>query len=511
MKTLNQIKSYFPSGKSKWIKYTLTSLPIIFSAMIFSLNSFVDNFMAIEIPGGNQALSYSNTWTSICTGIITSTTIVGSSLFGQYWGVDDKVKIREVVRARMLIAFSIAIIFAIPNISAPQAMIRLASGFDQNLSQVIVNQASQYNRIIAISWLLHAWCYTSSMIMRESNFGKASLLSSIICLISNITFNAVFIYGLKEDLVWLAFSTIISLTISIIFLTIYTWKFNKKAIFNPIKMFNVSKIVWQQIIRRSPSFFFATIASIAVSVRFIFWNIGYPSQSVGANPDYYLSAGTILGISGMFFNIFWTTIESINANVAIFVGWELGNNNVKQAKINAKELQGFQFCLALILGIILFSLSFAIEKMDFLTRGYVTQLKQTLIDNGNDLSYVNSILPLAQNSFLLNLKHTIWPLAWFMPIWIIFITESRIISVGGGMTNVTSMVDAIFGIVQTGWICLINLVIVKHTNLEFPWAYTIFFTSDIFKIFVYGFLYQKLEWARNITKEGEKPKSLPIS
>jgi Na+-driven multidrug efflux pump len=39
----------------------MTSLPIIFAAMIFALNSFIDNFMAIPIPNGIDKLSYANT------------------------------------------------------------------------------------------------------------------------------------------------------------------------------------------------------------------------------------------------------------------------------------------------------------------------------------------------------------------------------------------------------------------------------------------------------------------
>lgn len=507
---INVIKSYLPSNKGRWIKYTLTSLPVIFSAMIFAFNSFIDNFMAVNISGGNQALSYANSWTSLVSGIIAATTVIGSALFGQYLGLDDRKKIREVVRARMVIAVSISILFAIPALINPQFMIQLISGFDSNLSNTIKDKASLYMRWISVSWILSAWGYTLAMILREAGHGTASLISSSISLAFNVIFNSIFIFGMNKDIEFLAYSTIISMIVSLAFSAIYMWIKDKKIIVNPIKLFSVSSLIWKQFWKRSSSFALLAIGSLAVSIRFVFWNAGYPTGNVGNSKEYALSAATILGISGMFFNIFWTTFESINANIAIFVGKELGNNNIKQAKINAKELQGFHFIVALIMGLMLFSLSFAVEKMDFLTGGYEKELTDSLTNKmsiGQFDGDIKQTVMLGKQEFLKNLKWTLWPLAWNMPIWIWYITRSRVIS-SGGLTNITSLVDTIAGIVQTGWIALINYLIVKNVFIEFPWAYAMFFLSDLIKIPTFEILYRKLQWARNITSEGEVVQSL---
>lgn len=505
-----KIKSYFPSTRGEWIKYTLTSLPIIFAAMILSINSFVDNFMATSISGGNQALSYSNQWTQYCSGIISATTLVGSALFGQYLGLGDNVKIREVIRVRVLIAWIIALIFVVPALFAPHFLIDVASGFDKNLDQDIANSAVIYLRVITISWILQALFYTLSMIIRESGYGKISLFASIISLGINVIFNSIFTYAIGMGILGLAISTIISLVVPIVFIYVFIILKDKRLIFNPLKIFVISKIVWIQIGKRIPTFILATIGSVAITTRFIFWNIGYSTGRVGSNPEYYLSAANVLGISGMFFNIFWTTFESINANVAIFVGRELGNSNFERAKINAKQLQGFHLTLACILGLMLFLLSFAIEKMTFLTQGYTQQLEQSLINNYGEVEGKKEFIRIKSSAikeYMENLKWTIWPLAWNMPMWIWYITKSRIIS-GGGKTNVVSLVDAINGFIQIGWIALINFVIAKHTSIVFPWAYAIFFLSDLLKVPLFEILYRKIQWARNLTFEGTKPKSL---
>ncbi len=110
--------------------FTMTALPVIFSSFIFSLNTFVDNFMSINIAGGNQALSYANAWTEIQLGIIAETTIIGTALFSQYLGKKDWAKVTEVINLRIIFSVVICLIFAIPCAAASQFMVKLVSGFD---------------------------------------------------------------------------------------------------------------------------------------------------------------------------------------------------------------------------------------------------------------------------------------------------------------------------------------------------------------------------------------------
>lgn len=498
-----KMKSFFPANKGRWIQYTLTSLPIIFAAMIFTMNSFVDNFMAIVIPYGNQSLSFANQWTSMINGIIAATTLIGSALFGQYLGAGDRVKIREVLRGRMTIALSISICFAIPGVFAPNFMIDVISGFDKNLSVGIKSGAADYLSLISITWIMYAWGFTTAMILRESGYGNASLISAIISLLLNIILNAIFIYVLKtQDIKFLAYSTIISNVVTIFWNATFIWIKDRRIIVNPFKLLLVSKTIWMQFGKRIGSFLMLSLGSIFVNIRFIFWNIGFPTGSI-SKPEYGLNAGIILGISGMFFNIFWTTFESLNANIAIYVGRELGKNNIQQAKSNAKELQGFHAVVALSLGIILFSFSFAIEKMDFLADGYRLGLQEHEVSKKltpEEIANASSVL-------LNKIKLTLWPLSWMMPFWIWYITKARLIA-AGGMTKVVAMMDTFGGMIQTSWIVLINFIIIPNSHLDFPWAYAIFFLSDFIKLIIYEILYYKLNWAKNVTSEGEVVRSL---
>ena len=495
---MSNLKAFFPANRGRWIKYTLTSLPVIFSALIFALNSFVDNFMATIIPGGNQALAYANTWTTIVTGIIAATTIIGSALYGQYFATNDVKKIREIIRGRIVIALGITIIFTIPALIWPEFLMQIASGFDQNVDQKIMNSGSRYLRWIAISWLFSTWGYTMAMILRESGYGNATLISSCLCLGLNIVLNIIFINLINKDLELLSYSTNISLIIgSIVFFVIYIFIKDKRLLWNPLKMFAIPLIVWKQFIKRIPSFLLFCIGSITVSIRYVFWNHGYPTGSIGNNPEYQIAAANILGISGMFFSIFWNTFESINANVTIFVGRELGENNYLEAKKNAKELQGFHMCVSIIMALLLVIVSVLITKMNFLTEGYKSLLEQQNPPINSD------VITSGAEVLLVNIQNTLWPLAWNIPFWVWYITKNRIISTGG-KTNLTASIEAIVGLISTAWIVSINYSIICK-QIEFPWAYALFFVPDlIIKTACYEWIYYKVEWARNITKEFEK-------
>lgn len=497
-----KFKSYFPSNLTQWKRYLLNSLPIIFSAMIFSLNSFVDNFMSTNIEGGNQALAYANTWTEILIGIISLTTIVGSAIFAQYFGKKDYKNVSEIINLRMIFSFSIALCFAIPAWVVSRNMIIVISGNDTNINPLIINNAQKYLILITASWLINSLWYTSSMILRETHHGFVSFISSLMSLIINIVLNSVFIYGLDKGIEFLAYSTIISNILSYGFVIIFKLLKDRNVLWNPLKFYIISKDIFVHFFSRWLSFVLLAIGSITVSLRFVIWNIGYPTGSIG-NPIYAIAAANILGITGMFFNIFWTTFDSINSNVAIFVGKELGQRNISTAKIQAKELLGFHTLLAICMGIIMFSLSFGIEKMTFLSKGYQLAL---VAENPN---LTASELSDAVNVFMENIKWTLWTLSLFMPMFIWFITKNRLIC-SGGHTLQVAIVEAISGTLQLLWLWLIGEVFngSNHDNIPFAWAYFIFFLSDIVKFVIYEILEKKLNWARNITDKKSTTKKV---
>lgn len=495
---ISELKKNLPSNKNKWKAYLLTAIPVIFSSLIFALNSFIDNFMSINIQGGNQALAYANGWTEIQLGIISATTIIGTSLFSQYVGKQDWSKVKEVINLRMIFALGICMIFVIPCLIFPNFMTNVISAFD-DISNEIREKANNYLRIITISWILNAWGFTMIMILRERNHVFVSLFSSILTVFINIFLNSIFIFVLNKGIEYLAYSTIISLSIDIIFMMSWIWIKDKKIFLNIFKIFKISRHIAKQFFKKIWSFLLFAIGSILVNVRFIQWNAGYGTGKIGLS---YLriSSATILGITGMFFNIFWTTFESLSATVAVYVGRELGKNNISEAKKNAKELQGFHLILAITICLLAITLSFCSKYMSFLTEGYVKEIKHyyevnPLPENIN----IEQIINEGKNTMLNNIKNSLLGISVYIPLFVWFVSRSRIISVGG-LTNVVSFIEVIIGLFQTAWLAFICFGLSK-LNVQFAWSYFIFYLSDIPKLIVYEVLYFKINWAKNITNE----------
>ena len=59
------------------------------------------------------------------------------------------------------------------------------------------------------------------MVLRESGHGNVSLISACVSLVSNIILNVSFIFGIGEKTVYLAYTTIISMVISISFMNVF--------------------------------------------------------------------------------------------------------------------------------------------------------------------------------------------------------------------------------------------------------------------------------------------------
>ncbi len=79
------------------------------------------------------------------------TTVVGTTLFAQYLGQNNETKVKEVINMRILFAVGISLIFALPTWITPKGMVKLISGFDDNLSLDIINKSSSYILIITAS------------------------------------------------------------------------------------------------------------------------------------------------------------------------------------------------------------------------------------------------------------------------------------------------------------------------------------------------------------------------
>ncbi|MBN3534559.1 MATE family efflux transporter [Mycoplasma procyoni] len=502
--------SHFPSTKQRWQLYFKIAVPIVFSGILVSFNGFIDNFMVTNISGGVAALSFANSYTGIITGIIISINIIGTAIFGQYRGSSNKKdKDIEVIRARYIICLAFVLAFFAIIWISPEFFIssvaKKDSKGDQEQYLNILNQATDYIKIVSFSWILTGITFTSVSLLRETGNGSISFYISLAALGANIVLNLTLIphYGVVGS----AWATIASGIATLIMSFIFIWFKARRYFFKVHLLFKVSKEIWNHFFKRIPSFILSSTSFLFVSVRTFLWASAFKIGSLGEGEYkniWGLGSGDILGITASLTNIFTSAFGVIGANIALFVGAKLGNNEFEEAKKNAKELKGFHAVLAMCLSSMFAIIIIFIPLMSFLAGGLEHGVEQKLKDAGKlSPEQIKTQVEMAKSYYLKEIQLTCISIAVFNPMWIYFATSIRIID-SGGKTNLTAIIQFLISVLQMAWLALIvYLMVPGHIEtFRYPMGffYFIFFISDFVKMIAFEIMYQKIHWTKNITQ-----------
>ncbi|QJB70928.1 MATE family efflux transporter [Mycoplasma sp. 1654_15] len=529
MNILKSIRAYFPADKHQLIQLSKVTIPIVLASFLISINNFVDNFMVTGVRNGITALGLANAWTGISFSFILGVNFVSAILFGQYFGSKNIEKCREINNLRYILTIGFVLIFCIAAWSNPEAMIKVVSGnrsLDNNPNyQDTVNQASLYLRVIAISWLIISFNFSTNSILREMKKLKSALFFTFLSLVINISLNLILIPRMGS--VGSAIATVIARLV--VFITSYFFMFfkNRELVFVPWKAFVISKIIWIQFSKRITGALLTTGGTIATSVRIFIWPQGFPQGSIGAGEwkaAWGIGVVTILGITNTIVQALTSSFSSIQANISIFVSRLLGQNKIEEATKNAKVLKGYLFLFAVFLSALLAIYNISILHIDSFARGIERGIQETLnpdISKGQAMTdwaqkfknafpdstdLKNALVQqqhLASNFFKEQVFYSGWVIIVFNPIWMWMLTSIRIIP-AGGKSNISSSWEFAFGVMQTIWLVMVVFLITPNINISpeanFPISFLIFYLSDLVKFVVYEILYNKIDWAKNITR-----------
>ena len=479
----------------QWWKYLKTSIVVILSALLLTLNNLVDNFSALAISGGSQALAYANTWTSLIWAILVATTIVGATLCARY---QNQANLNSRLwNQRLSWAWLMVIGFAIAAWINPQQMIKLASGFDPHLDQSIINQASEYLRLIAIDWMIIAWLALILNHWKETKQGVAALIASVLMFAFNLSCNFLLLNLVGFDLKWLAVSTLITnfSTLVIVLILKLIKRQNRQFAFmiKPWLIFNFKPGDWNLWKKQIVTFLMIAIAIATVSIRFIFWNVGYPLGSIG-DPIFAISGANILAISGIFFDLVWTTMDASYANTTIWVGSALANDKDLEAKQISKQLHRFHLVLALVMGLILILVNLGTTHFHFLSASYQQALNQQLSAQGYNQDQIKLIIDQGSQVLLTQVQTSIWVLGANLVVFMAYISKKNILAIYNH-NQFCALSELIISCIQLGWIAIINYLM-KINN--FSLAYFVFFLSDWLKVITFylgaWWLIEKVRW-----------------
>ncbi|CAC13911.1 conserved hypothetical protein [Mycoplasmopsis pulmonis] len=486
-------KAHFPENKAKFKLYWKYSIPVIFASLLFSLNNFIDNFMVTHINGGIAALGIANTWTGFIFSAFLGVAYMSVTIFGQYYGKKDFANVKNVLKLRFIFNYIIVIPISIWVLISPDWFIRVFYRTNLQNGEEIIQKGISYICPLTLSWLLLATTFISGNTLREAGFGKYQMYSSVATLIVNIVFNAIFMYGLKMDVDGAAYATILARLSALISNFIIIQKTNKYLHIPLFSLFTNNMHVVKLFLRRFAAGFLVGGGIVLVTMRQVFWNIGYPQGTIG-KPEYEIAAYSILGLTGSITGIFLGLFNVVETNVSIFVSRELGQGNLEKARANANELKGFHFTLTWISSFILVFLLIAIPYLNFFAKGVYDKV----LENHGQAQAIE-----ARDIFLKQLQLTMLPVLLFNPIWVWFVTSIRVLG-SGKRSNFSGLLNFSGNFIQIIWLIVLVYIIIPKTNLELWQAYVIFFMSDITKVIFVETFYYKMNWAHDITKVEQK-------
>lgn len=274
-----------------------------------------------------------------------------SILSAQYFGQNDKEKIRKVLGFSILISIIGSLFIAIPSIVTPELVMRI---FTPN--HATIQLGASYLVIVAFSYPINAISQCYITILRTMNQVKAPVIISFISLFINAGINYVLIFGKfgapEMGVAGAAIGTLIA------------------RIFECIAIFVVLFIKKHTLLGRIKELFFmerefmTTFLKTAspVIVNEFMWGLGVTIYSLvyGRMGD---SAVAAITITQTFEQLFTVLFQGISAAAAVMLGNELGANRLKKAEEYAKNLMFIQVALTIFVGAVLYSVRWQIISM----------------------------------------------------------------------------------------------------------------------------------------------------
>ena len=134
------------------------------------------SFGEIQLSASSLANQYYNFFVILCMGIIGGSSVLAA----QFWGANDKEKVRETFCMAIRLSIVVALFFSLLTwCLAPQIMSIYTSEAD------VIEQGVRYLKITAFIFLIHGTSLVSAQLMRSVGQAKLGLVVSIISFFVN--------------------------------------------------------------------------------------------------------------------------------------------------------------------------------------------------------------------------------------------------------------------------------------------------------------------------------------
>ncbi len=440
-------------------RFIQIALPVMISAFISFLVSFLDNIMVGTVS--NEAVSgvYAANEVTFLFNLASFGILEAAGIFiEQFNGAKDNKRLKECYMYKILISI-VFLIIVIPAVYLfGTKLVHVFCKSDAYYTE-IMKQGKSYLYIIAISYIPFMIGYIYSTSLREIGKTKYAMISSIIAVFVNTIFNFIFIMVLKWGVKGAALATIISRIIEMLYLIIISYAKKFEFCYGKISEFKISSSLFKKITSKGWLLF---INEVGYATGVMLQSLAFSQR------DSVLSSISIVTTIS---NIFMILINGVSVGIGVMVGGDLGASDYKKAKDDSKKLNWLSLWLSIFIGVILISISRYIPYM---------------------FSKVDSSQKLLSTKLIIIYSS----LLWASNLAVVSYYTLRV----GGKTILTFIFDTgtmAFLFVPLSWILAVL------TNLDMLYIYLIIRSIDIFKAILGVILMKKGSWVVNLTLDND--------
>ena len=443
------------------------TIPIVLQNLLNNLVNLVDTMMIGKLGETSiAAVGLANKLFFVFALLMFGVGSGASVLASQYWGKEEPLNIKRVLRISLILGVGGSLLFAIPGFLFPEIVMSIFTPLEGTISL-----GAKYLVIIVFSYPLTAVTMTYISILRSMNYVKLPVIITSISILVNVFFNYTLIYGkLGFPMLGVSGAALATLIARLVeFLALLFLVYRHKA--GDGKLGDFVHLQYDKLKAKGEPFlnklflkrYFSTAAPV-IANEFI-WGLGVTMYSLvyGRMGDAATAAITITNTVEQVSLVFFFGICHA---AAVLLGNELGSNQLKKAEEHAKNYMVMMFILSVIGAIIV-----------FIAKDPVVALFEV---SDQVLDYV---------------KLCITVFALYMPIrmlnTLIIVTILR----SGGDTKASLILD-----MTSVWLIGIPMAILGGLVLELPIyiVYAMILIEEVYKLILSYIRYKQKKWLKNI-------------
>jgi putative MATE family efflux protein len=444
----------FIGDRQFYRKLLTVTLPLVVQQLITSSVQLVDNVMVGRLGESPIAsVSVVNQLFFIVI-LITFGIMGGAGIYSaQYYGSKDYEKLRQTFRFKILAAILVGILsFTVFTIFG-----RTLIGVFTDQEETIAG-GMDYLRVVRFSILPWVLSVAIANTFRETGVTKPLLYISIVAILVNTSLNFLLIFGWLGfpalGIVGAAIATLIARVIELCLTLVLLIRKGKVFSTRLKEIFHVNRVVLSGIL----------LMALPLTLNEGLWSLGQTTflHAYSTRGDSALAA---MNITNAISQIVFITFGAIATGVAVLVGNTLGKGALEEARANAKKLIAVSVAFAMLMGSILFLLSFFVIDLYDIT----DFTKRTA-------------------SFNIRIN------ALFIPIYSFNMALYFILRSGGDMRSTLMMDSGYMWVVMVP----IALLLAYATSLPVTIMFLIVQSLDVPKLFFALNRYRKGYWIRNL-------------